>query len=90
MMTHRTQNEWAMRVGNARASGRTSGRADAVAEVLAAAIMCNDNAAAEVMASVAEHLARHFTPDEMSETKAHAVALVLALGDVPEPGPVTA
>ena len=65
-------------------------RMHAVGEVLAAAIMCNDNAAAEVMTSVAEHLARGFTPDEMSETKAHAVAQVLALGDVPEPGPVTA
>jgi hypothetical protein len=65
-------------------------RMHAVGEVLAAAIMCNNDTAADVMAGVAEHLARGFTPDEMTETKAHAVALVLALGDVPEPGPVTA
>ena len=67
-----------------------SDRQHAVGEVLAAAIMCNDDAAAEVMCSVAEHLARGFTRDEMAETKAHAVTLVLALGDVPEPGPVAA
>lgn len=64
-------------------------RMHAVGEVLAAAIMCNDDTAAEVMTSVAEHLARGFTTEQMDETKAHAVALVLALGDVPEPGPVT-
>ena len=65
-------------------------RMHAAGEVLAAAIMCNDNTVADVMVGVAEHLARDFTHDEMNETKAHAVALVLALGDVPEPGPVTA
>lgn len=65
-------------------------RMHAVGEILAAAIMCNNDTAADVMAGVAEHLARGFTFDEMNETKAHAVALVLALGDVPEPGPVTA
>ena len=65
-------------------------RQQAVSEVLAAAIMCNDDAAAAVMCGVSEHLARGFTDDEMEECKAHAVTLVLALGDVPEPGPVTA
>lgn len=63
-------------------------RQQAVSEVLAAAIVCDDETAAGVLCGVAEHLARGFTPDEMSETKAHAVTLVLALGDVPEPGPV--
>ena len=62
-------------------------RMHAVSEVLAAAIICNDETAADVIAGVAEHLARGFTPEEMNEAKAHAVALVLALDDVPEPGP---
>lgn len=65
-------------------------RQHAVGEVLAAAIMCNDDAAAAVMCGVAEHLACELTPDEMEECKAHAITLVLALGDVPEPGPVPA
>jgi len=53
-------------------------RQDAVSEIIAAAIVCDDDTAAEVMTGLAEYLARGFTLDEMDEVKAHAVELAQA------------
>ena len=93
-MTRRTEDEWSARVGNARASGRASGlsagRTEAVSEILAAAILTSDNDAAEIISNVAELVAEGLTPAELDAAKARAVALVLEVGDVPEPGPVVA
>ena len=67
-----------------------SGRMEAVSAILAAGIVTNNDAAAEIISNVAELVAAGLTPEELESAKARAVALVLALGDVPEPGPVTA
>lgn len=63
-------------------------RQNAVSEILAAAIVTSDDDAAQIISNVAELIAAGFTTEQMDEAKARAVALVLALDDVPEPGPV--
>ena len=65
-------------------------RQNAVSEILAAAIVTSDSDAVRIISEVAELVAAGLTTEQMDEAKARAVALVLALGDVPEPGPVPA
>lgn len=62
----------------------------AVAQILAVAILANNNDHAAIIANVAELVGAHLTAPEMDAAKAYAVELVLAVGDVPEPGPVAA
>jgi hypothetical protein len=50
----------------------------AVSEILAAAIVCDDETAAQVMTGLAEHLARRFDADTMEEVKARAVEIAQA------------
>ena len=63
-------------------------RQNAVSEILACAIVTCDDDAAQIICNSAEVVAAGFTTQQMDEAKARAVALVLALDDVPEPGPV--
>lgn len=63
-------------------------RQHAVSEILAAAIVTSDSDAVRIISEVAELVAAGLTTEQMDEAKARAVALVLALGDVPEPGPI--
>lgn len=65
-----------------------TGRTEAVSEVLAVAILTNDDHVAEIISGTAEHLAERLTPKELDAAKARAMALVLEVGNVPEPGPV--
>lgn len=65
-------------------------RIEAVGEILAAAIVTSDEDAAQIISNVAELVAAGLTSEELESAKARAVALVLALGDMPEPGPVAA
>ena len=67
-----------------------TGRMEAVSEILAAAIVTSDDDAAAIISNVAELVAEGLEPAELDAAKARAVALVLALDDVPEPGPVMA
>ena len=53
-------------------------RQDAVSEILAAAIVCDDDTAAEVMTGLAEHLARGFSDYTMDNVKARAVEIAYA------------
>ena len=61
-----------------------TGRAEAVSEILACAIIASDDDAAEIISNVAEVVAEGLEPAELDAAKARAVALVLALDDVPE------
>ena len=70
--------------------GPMTGRTEAVSENLAAAILTNDDDAAAIISNVAELVAEGLEPAELDAAKARAVALVLEVGDVPEPGPVVA
>ena len=63
---------------------------EAVSEILAAAIVTSDDDAAAIISNVAELVAEGLEPAELDAAKAREVALVLALDDVPEPGPVMA
>ena len=65
-------------------------RQNAVSEILACAILTSDDDDAEIISNVADVVAEGLTTKQMDQAKARAVALVLALGDVPEPGPVKA
>ena len=67
-----------------------TGRMEAVSEILAAAIVTSNDDAAAIISNVAELVAAGLKPAELDAAKARAVALVLEVGDVPEPGPVVA